>query len=166
MVLTVLNLLLSFWSLRGEARQLRGVGLGKYMGFRMGFTVPDDAIACAFAAQLSAGDFHGAALNLSGGTVTDVGAEALAVALRQKNPLVKLDLGDNRITDRSAEALAHAKVATLRLYSNPFTSYGHLLLGRALSHNKSLLKLHINRLSKADKAKLKKRHGARIMWTY
>ena len=57
-------------------------------------------------------------------------------------------------------------MATLRLYSNPFTSYGHLLLARALSHNRALSRLHLNRLSAANKEKLKKRHGAKIMWTF
>ena len=136
------------------------------MGFRLGFVRPDDSLAVAFAAQLEDDDFHGYALNLSGGSITDVGAEALSNALRDKNPVVKLDLGDNRITDASAEGLAHVKVATLRLYSNPFTSYGHLLLARALSHNRALSRLHLNRLSAANKEKLKKRHGAKIMWTF
>ena len=66
---------------------------------------PDDALAVAFAAQLEDGEFHGYALNLSGGTVSDHGAEALANALREKNPVVKLDLGDNRITARLSQFL-------------------------------------------------------------
>ena len=136
------------------------------MGFRVGLVRPDDAIAVAFAAQLEDDEFHGYALNLSGGTIGDHGAEALSNALREKNSIVKLDLGDNRITDASAEGLAHVQVAVLRLYSNPFTSYGHLLLARALSHNKAIRLLHLNRLSKANKVKLKKRHGARLMWTF
>ena len=75
------------------------------MGFRLGLVRPDDALAVAFAAQLEDGEFHGYALNLSGGTVSDHGAEALANALREKNPVVKLDLGDNRITARLSQFL-------------------------------------------------------------
>ena len=68
----------------------------RYVGFRLGLVRPDDALAVAFAAQLEDGEFHGYALNLSGGTVSDHGAEALANALREKNPVVKLDLGDKK----------------------------------------------------------------------
>ena len=87
-------------------------------------------------------------LQLSKAEIGDMGAQALAEALRENSSLTKLELDANSIGDAGAQALAetlreNSSLATLRLAGNSIGDAGAQALAEALGENSSLATLEL-----------------------
>ena len=93
-----------------ESKGAQRIGACKYSAFVLGCAAPNDQFAEAYARLLKDGNYGCAVLKLSGGAITDAGAEHLAKGLESPNcvHLLRLNLGDNCISTDGAERLATA----------------------------------------------------------
>ena len=87
--------------------------------------------------------------NFGSNKITDVGAKAIALALKENETLKSLDLAHNQITDVGAEAIALAlkenkTLTSLDLESNQITDVGAEAIMLALTENKTLASLNLN----------------------
>ncbi|KAL0219466.1 hypothetical protein P9112_005119 [Eukaryota sp. TZLM1-RC] len=88
-------------------------------------------------------------LDLSGKSITDKGASAIAHALGSNGTLVSLNLMRNQIGDKGASAIAHALVSnrtltTLILRNNCIGNKGASVLAHALESNQTLTVLNLS----------------------